>query len=363
MKVRDENLILSSISMLIIKTMLNGSNYFRLTNFIEMIVEFLAYGLILVSLVNKFKVTKRDAFAYFAIVLLLLHTGIQNSSFVFVSSFFMLLVSKYINKSKIIEVIYKTILFVLLIHCGIYFFRYIVLEDVSGIVSKRNRHLFGFSHPNIISGYAMWMFLAYSYLNRKNLKKIFIAEILLCLLLLYTNSRSVMVVLVVFNLLLILLKYNDKLLKVIAKNIFVVCLTLSLIGLYMYMHTDYTFIKRIDELSSSRLFFASKAIENYGFTLIGQINDVIEVSINNYKGAIITDVLYYALIYKFGIIYVFIIIWLIKKAVDTNDKFVSILIIIWSIFGLFEMSCINFVISFPLIFAMKESDATYEKHY
>ena len=222
MKLKLEQMNLLAISVLIIKNILAISNYFSLKPIVEVIIEIFIYTLIVCSIIKKVKIKRKYLLLFYLICIVLLYTCFTVKSFVLFSSFLILLMTKYIDVNKIIKVIFKTLLCMILLHCSIYFFKIINLNEVSIINGDRIRHSFGFYNPNIISSYALWMFLAYAYLNKNNLKKIFIFELMVLVLIKMTDTRSVMLLILIFDILLLLSIFKIKFIKEVAKNIFVV---------------------------------------------------------------------------------------------------------------------------------------------
>ncbi len=352
MKIKLENISIIAVILLVLKTMLSNSMYFKLETTIELFIELIAYGLIFFSMIKKIKFQKKKLICIFLITCIIIYTGIKVGNMIILASFFALLVASYVDKEKLVNVILKTIVCVFTIHVIIYFIKLIYMKDISGIIIYKNRyrHMLGFAHPNVASAYVLWAFMAYVFKNKSNYNKIFFSQIVVLIIYYLTNTRTLLLCLIFFDILFIVSKYNKKIIKNISENIFLIMSITVVVILNLYINYNNEFLNKIDQLSSRRLFFASKAIENYGYTLLGQSNPSVKLNIEGHDVNIITDVLYYALLYNYGIIYFIILNILVRYTSRKNETIVQIFIIIWSIFAFFELYSINLLICFPLLF-------------
>ena len=142
---------------------------------------------------------------------------------------------------------------------------------------------------------------------------------------------------------------GTEIIKFFAKNIIIIMTLSILISINLY-NMGFEPIIRLDEIFSNRIFFSAQAINENGYTLVGQkINQSI-VRIGNYTGKIVMDVTYTALLYRYGIIYLIYLILLSRYITKCNSIYEYSLLIIYGIFALLETYSLNFIICFPMLF-------------
>ena len=175
---------------------------------------------------------------------------------------------------------------------------------------------------------------AFAYLNRNKIIKIFVGEIFLLIVYYFNQSRTMLYCSIILTLLFILadLKVFDKLIMLF---IFAI--------IPMYNNRSSIAIK-VDNISSGRISYISKALDVFGITFAGRYADD---AANN----IITDVTYSALIYRYGIIYILLLFLLANYIAENGSVHEQVLIILWFVFAFFEVYSLNFAIAFPMLFA------------
>ena len=109
-------------------------------------------------------------------------------------------------------------------------------------------------------------------------------------------------------------------------------------------------ILNIDKLFSNRIFFSTQAINDNGYTILGQQVKHSIVRIDNYVGEIVMDVTYTALLYRYGIVYLILLVLLSKYITKNYSENEYSLLIIYGVFAMLELYSLNFIICFPMLF-------------
>lgn len=344
------NLNYFAIILIIIKSMFHYSTIITLPETLEGIIEIFAYSIWGLTLLTS-NYSKKNIFFLFCIGSICFYSCYICKSFTIFSSFmfFCLCMSKNSNEKKIIELIYKTMFFVLTFHFIIFLIQYLN-GDVLKIVDQtgRMRLSLGFSNPNIVSYYTLWCFLGYIY-NQKNLNhKIIIPFFLICIVYLFTKSNTLIFMSIV-SLILININATPKFWRNISKYMILSITIIWIVFVNMYSSGNNMAIK-LNEILNSRLYYSYEAQKNYGYSIVGhRVNSNIElVREKSYMStSIILDVTYANLIYKYGIVYILILILISNIIAESHDDLRKKYLIIWSIFAISETVSLNFIICFP----------------
>lgn len=346
-----------AIVLIIVKSMLHYSTIITLPGFFESLIELFAYSIWGISLIRS-KYDKKYFLLILLCVCICLYTSYVCKNFIIFSSFmfFCLCMSKSVNEKKIINIIYKTVLAVLVVH----FFAFI-LQYLDGSVLKisdnsgRVRFSLGFTNPNIVSYYTLWCFLGYIFCNFQNINKVvklFIPLFLVLVVYLFTKSNT-LIYMVVLSILILKIKIPVKLLKKITKYSVLIITILWILCIQLYSDGNKLAIN-INEKLNYRLYYSYEAKRYYGYTMFGKkIN--MDVGLTREKSymstSLILDVTYTILLCKYGIIYIFMLYQISKIISDCNDDLKKKYLIIWSIFAISETASLNFAICFPPVFA------------
>ena len=343
------------LSLLIIINMFQNSLYFSISQNIENIIDLMAYLYIIILIFKYLKIKKNKTIFIAILSISILYTGYITSNLTFLSSLVYMMFIAISNEKDVLRYSTKIIEIVLAIHVFIYIVQILmghinIISDFSG----RARYKLGFTSPNTSGIYFLWILVAKVYLNDYSFKKTYKFLFIVFIAYVFNQSRTMLTCSIVLIILMIMIKNKryESILRLVARNI-ILFFSIMVLGLSVLYIKDVNLVKKIDEISSHRIFFSAKAIESYGITVFGKKTDHIKVNIDYYSGIIITDVTYIALIYRYGIFYILVLCILSRYITKTRSINEYILIILYAIFALFEIYSLNFLICFPMVFGAK----------
>lgn len=257
-------------------------------------------------------------------------------TFLFICTFRNIKFDDFIKYDAIIRIIFVIILFIL--YC-LNLTNPVEIYRAGGVL----RYAFGFWHPNKFSLYIMLICidLAYLFYKRPTSKKKIILFILFSLLnfvvYYYANSRaSFVIILCCLIILLINKKYiyiflEFKPIKFLIKNSVLILTIVSflLVGLYRQGNV---IAKKIDSISSERIYWASTYLENYDLNLFGNnIKMFGSIEIINGKKYFALDNSFVHFTLYYGVVIMLIIIFMfsnIFKTLYDNKKYIQIMCLI-----------------------------------
>lgn len=340
------------IVLLIVNNMLQNSLYLNIPELIGLGIEATGYIYFAILIIKYLRIKKWKLVFLFFVIVLTIYTGIVTNNLTLLSSI-MFLIATVINKDRdIIKLSNKTIGTILFIHILIYSVQMImggvtVNPDWSG----RTRYLLGFISPNTSGIYILWWVIGKSYLSNYDLKKVIIYFAIAIIFYYMNRCRSMLYSLIILLVITICINkgIGKNIIKFFAKNIIILMSLAILIFVNLY-NVGIEPILKLDELFSNRIFFSTQAINDNGYTLIGQEVKKSIVSIDNYLGEIVMDVTYTALFYRYGIIYLILLILLSRYITKTCSEREYSLLIIYGVFAALELYSLNFIFCFPMLF-------------
>ena len=352
MKESEKILLYLFIILIITNNMLQNSLYFKLPQLIGFGIEAVSYVYFAILIITYLRIKKWKLIIIFLIIILTCYTGYVTNNLTLLSSVMLLIITAITNDKKIIKLSNRTIGIVLFIHILIYLLQMLLGNvTVSPDWSGRTRYLLGFISPNISGIYVLWWIVGKTYLSNFNLKKVLFYFVIICVFYYLNRCRSMLYCAIILLIISFCINKNigTEIIKFFAKNIIIIMTLSILISINLY-NMGFEPIIRLDEIFSNRIFFSAQAINENGYTLVGQkINQSI-VRIGNYTGKIVMDVTYTALLYRYGIIYLIYLILLSRYITKCNSIYEYSLLIIYGIFALLETYSLNFIICFPMLF-------------
>ena len=227
-------------------------------------------------------------------------------------------------------------------------------ESLSSFMNTR--FTMGIAHPNFTFFLYFWAMVELLYLKFDNIKirHLVIILIVLSVALLFTKSKTglVMVVLLVMLTLPVLLrrkKLNDKLVAV-AKYILpvVAATTILAVFLFGYMHNTSPEVIFLDKLFSRRLSLSWLGIQEYGIAFLPQAIDSSDIASffapdYSYTMPLVVDIFYVRSIISYTLLPLAGLSYLIYKKMSSRDASsrIAIIIIIFSIYALSERHGFN----------------------
>ncbi len=148
------------------------------------------------------------------------------------------------------------------------------------------RNAYGFYHPNTFGMVIMICFFEFMYLrgNNVNIKDYILALIIIILIKLTSDTRTVIYCIIAFMILILLIKLfkvNNKFLKLIKNNLYIILLAISLISTYLYMnHNDFAI--SLNHILSNRLTLQSYFFNLYNINLFGNNIDFVKTLDNGF---------------------------------------------------------------------------------
>jgi len=351
-KVKVINMLMFIITSL---SILDESDYIQIPNNINRGISLVLDLLLLIVIVREFKTTKKKLIILAIIASIIMYTTFVTGVFTLMSSFLWFAVCSCLDEKEVIKKTTNIIIFWVILHSFIY-----IIDVINGKVHVnadfygRIRYNLGFNTPNASGILMLWWYVGKSYLKKFKIKYTMLYFILILFFYYFNDCRTMIYTALILLILSIILNINknskliSKVSLIIIPLIFFITITTG------YLYDSNNFIREIDSKYSHRILFSNFAIKEYGPTIFGRkINDENNITVGNYNGKVIMDVLYVSLFYRFGIIYIVILSLLAYYIYRnrTNDE--KLLVIIYAIFSMFELYGINFVICFPMIFASK----------
>ena len=263
---------------------------------------------------------------------------------------------KNIHFTKLIFVFSSMILYVI-----IYFLSY----DILNIIYKNGRiiHSFGFTHPNVFALVVFWMICEWIYLYYKKIRLYHIPILLILAGIIYflTECDTYVFVSVILCILIFIdktLKKRSILLKNVATYLFPILSVFTIVGIasIYYQNTIlYPFYKKFDLFITQRFTIGAKALDLYGWSLIGQKSPKVgNVWDARYGISRITyDGLYVFFAVSGGLLFLILLSYLLYIWMKRGDSTIRdwIFSILYSVYALIEMQGVNAVIVFPLFIA------------
>ena len=327
------------------------------------------FSLILMTLNIIIQSNKYSKKAFVMIILLCIFSII---SYYFSKDISLLLLLLFIIGAKNIELksFIKRDMYLKIVFTIIVVFLYYIGFTENFIISRATgsiRESMGFAHPNVFGSFVFSICCDYLYLkmnSKQNLKYI-IVIIMLCVIYIFSDSRTSIISL------LFLMAYDffynrinkkifdKKIIKHITKNVILYGLIFTLILTYLYQINNKIGVF-INDNTSQRLAWISKFINAYNYNLFGHDFKIVGTynSLQSGQNQWILDNSYVYLILKFGVlgfgIFYFFFRKLIEKLLSNKNYTLIIIILSFCIYGfmetgLFRLQYNSFLILFSLL--------------
>ncbi len=301
------------------------------------------------------------------LIVLFLNYLLCGESIVFIT-FLIIIASKNIELKKILKVMCVTLSALLLTLVLVYLVAYIFdaellhynIRKVEG--TDQVRHTFFFKHANVFSSILCWTYFMYLYYKYEKIGAL--DKIILCLIALFIyifpNSRTTAIIMILF--LFVLWGYkkfkDTKIMMFIIKNIWIICILVSIVCLALH---ENTVVQKIDTILSGRINAGYYAYNIFGITWFGRkfpVNYALQVSQTKWIMNLVIDNLYYRLILVYGIVMLLFLTYMITKVISNevknkNEKNVVFLILL-CLFGLMETIPLQVMFAFPMFLIRDE---------
>lgn len=352
MKKSEKILLYIFIILIITNNMLQNSLYFRIPQLIGLGIDAISYVYFAILIIKYLKIKKWKLIITFLIIISACYTGYVTNNLTLLSSVMFLIITAITNYKEIIKLSNRTIGIVLFIHILIYLLQmFLGNVSVSPDWSGRTRYLLGFISPNTSGIYILWWVIGKVYLSNYNIKRVLTYTVIIIIIFYLNRCRSMLYSAIILLILTFCINKNigTKIIKFLAKNIILIMTFAIIISINLY-NIEFKPILNIDKLFSNRIFFSTQAINDNGYTILGQQVKHSIVRIDNYVGEIVMDVTYTALLYRYGIVYLILLVLLSKYITKNYSENEYSLLIIYGVFAMLELYSLNFIICFPMLF-------------
>ena len=269
--------------------------------------------------------------------------------------------SKNVNLIKTIKIIFIMNAVILSILTIMYLFNMSFGEVPAMVFSNGQiRHTFYFNHPNTFAGTVLWTILAYTYLAYKKMtykSYIFLISIILFVYI-FTDSRTFLIMGILSMILLIVSKSKkiDKYISAVSKSIFWICSALMILLALIYLNfSDNEFVRKLDTLTSRRLYFSAESISKYGIQLFPTSIDLTEEfkTETGSMSELHLDSIYSRAFIKEGVLFLIIFGFLLTQTAKCVTKKEQMYLILFAIMGLTERYMLYPSVAFILLFISK----------
>lgn len=250
-----------------------------------------------------------------------------------------------------------------------------VIENLLVVRLGVERHALGFLNPNTVSNYLFTIALKIIYLakNRHNWIPLFLSNIILFMVMLETNSRTSLILMILFNLIYIfyffmkIQGYSTLFLRLIYfldKISFIGLFILSIISAILFSYSNPIMV-RINQIFSNRISSAGQFYQQYGFSFIGQKVELVSTYKASQLGAraLILDNGYLQLLIIYGLVatIIFSLYWfnLIKNFKNKSEHILLVIALIYTIYGFNSGLFLSWEYNFLLFYSinnMKKGD-------
>jgi len=347
-----------------IRMIANCTTLYDLSPFIQNIIQVIVIICFFIRIAIEGLSIKEGIVKGVIIFLTFLNYRICDESGIFILAV-TIMAAKNMDVKKIVKsiVIPMTVYFAIII--SLYFIGYLFdIESLSFMIKKTEssyivRHTFFYYHPNVFAEQLTWIIFMWLYLKYEKWNTLTYLIIVMFSIFLYyfPNSRTnavILLLIIVVNL--IYNKISIKKLKLFSRNIFNICLILSMV-LMILSNTDNIIVLKVNELLTGRIKLGWYTNELFGLTIFGQklpIGENLEITQYHWIMSYALDNFYYRIIYANGLIITALYGYFINRGLKTLDKLERkkelIFFVILCIFGLSENVMSNIIIAFPLFF-------------
>lgn len=356
---KKEMLFFFGVFLFNLRLIIISTKIIELSSLIQNIILVISTTALLIKIaLNKSTIYQNIIYSIILIVFFINYRIIGDSILFF--TMLIIIASREIEIKKIVKFLFIfnaiSINICMIYGCSAYFFDQ---ELLTSMFDGNERYVFCFKHPNVLSAYVIWTYIMYIFLRDfKITKKNFIFGALLVVFIgTFPKSRTAMIILILFLILIIKNYFNKKILigQLLSRNSVILCCILSMTLLYCY--NDNTIMRDIDSAVSGRIRLGSYVNEIYGAKIMGQelpIDKKIKFNLKYRIDSFSLDNAYYRLIYNNGIvisgIYLFYLIKENRISNENEEKTNSLLFNIVAIYMLMESLSISVVLTFPLLY-------------
>ncbi len=235
------------------------------------------------------------------------------------------------------------------------------------------RNSVGFSHPNVFGMYILMTCMEFVYFKKGKIKlhHFILLSLIIFFIDYFSNSRTSIVVLIIFMLYLLSKKIVDKILdnrniQFLIKRLFLILTVLVISITYLYSINNHFGIV-VNNVTSNRIYSIYYFLKTYGIHLFGSKLYLVSSEMAQLNGikSFILDNSFMNVMIQYGLCVYVILYFLFKKTFhklfQDNNKILIVIFIILMIYGIMETGTIKiiynpFLLYFSNILFMKDSD-------
>ena len=358
-------------------TVLRYNNFIK---YLDKYIRYICYVFFTIKIIIDLKKEKKISWIMIIGIIISLLTLLCSKNTGLLLLILILFALKDANHDKIIKITFYTnvIMFVCIIGVSVIG----ILPDWTySRIDATIRHSMGYYYPTIISTYFFFIVIMRLYIKKD---KISIIELLfqtMCTIFLYklTDSRTGMlltIIVIISALVIKILKKIDKkiyLNNIIKKNIKYLCVSLPIILMLLIIlmiilfNNNNSFVLKVNDALSGRIFYASEAIKNNNITLFGEKikwfgwGGYGYIEIENFEYNFV-DIAFIKILFDYGIVTLVALIitysYTLNKAINEKkyyNVYVLVLILIWALIepNILEMDKNIFILFLSNIFNTK----------
>lgn len=345
--------------LMVVKIFLLGSRAIPSIPLLDEILVVL-FLLLTVFLIIKKRYSIKNLVLISAFSLLMLYTAIKSDYSDPLITFLFILAVKDLNIDDRIKLIYKTYIALIPIHI-IFTIYNVAFQGMSLGYYDRDMFRFslGFTHPNTLGGLSFILSSMFLWINFSKLKcKHFIGILLFLTLFFELSGSRTAYALGLINIFIVFILKKDKriwnnIISFIAKIIFPTLGFFSFLLIQLFNEKNLIAII-LDQLLTNRIRLGAYAYDRVGYTLLGQKIDFFGV-LDRYSAEYGLNTFTFDNVYTFmiccmGLLYLVLLSVLFYKLSKLNNVRVNAYLILWALYGITEVACLNGFKYFPIFF-------------
>lgn len=243
-----------------------------------------------------------------------------------------------------------------------------VIENLIVVRLGVERRALGFLNPNTVSNYVFSISLKTIYVLRKKFfwTPIILANICLILLMLETNSRTSLVLMILFNVMYFIYfilriqghsELFGKYMFIVSRVSFIGLFVLSYVVAINFSYSNPVMVE-INSIFSNRISSANQFYQQYGFSALGQKVELVSTyqAAQTNSRALILDNGYLQLLIIYGILVSAIFVWYwlyLQKQIKKNNEYILLIVaLIYTIYGFNSGLFLSWEYNFLLFYSL-----------
>ena len=318
------------------------------------------YLICIIYLILKEKYTVRNLITISIISIFIFYSAVVTGYSDLLISYLFILAIRDCNFDLIIKHIYKFYVFFFILHIVLTItFSFTGTLTTSVFFRGVNRYTLGFTHPNTAGGkfFTLTLLYLWVYRNSIDIKRILVLINVNLIVYLLSDSRTAFILSILS---IILFKIGSKkyvYLHIIINKIALIIFPFLSILIYIFIllyDKSNPIALIMNKLLTGRINLGAYALNRVGLTFFGRFidfyGDLSQYSamygLNNFT----FDCIYSFFFCNMGLIYIIILSLEFYFIAKRKTIYINICIILWSLYGVTEVSCLNVFNCYPIVF-------------